>query len=123
MRITKARTAINNIFEKNHKPLSAPELLILLTKQNVNVNKTTVYRELDFLKKGNLIREVVWDDSVMRYETSDPNCHHHVVCKHCGKVSPVHINEDLLLASVEKQSHYKLDKHIIEFFGLCSECK
>ena len=44
-RITKARAAILELLEKSNAPISADEIVVSL-----GVNKSTVYRELDFLK-------------------------------------------------------------------------
>lgn len=123
MRKTKTRSAILSIFEKDPKPLSVQDLLSLLSNKNLHVNKTTVYRELSFLKDKALVREVIWDDSVVRFEKNDPHCHHHVVCKSCGKVEPIRVDELSVFSDVKKQSHFQLESHIMEFFGLCPNCK
>ncbi|MBP7119059.1 transcriptional repressor [Candidatus Woesebacteria bacterium] len=120
---TKARIALLALFNEDPTPLSAQEIRQNLERRNITVNKTTIYRELDFLLKEHVVREVMWDDSVVRYEKDDPHCHHHAVCKGCGKIEPVNVNEHQLITDVETQSHFTIQKHIVEFFGLCPTCK
>ena len=122
MRNTKTRRALLDLFDSNSKPVSATEVLDHLAHNKMFVNKTTVYRELSFLRERGIVREVIWDDSVVRYEKHDPECHHHVVCKICGHVEPVQVDERTLFESVAKQSRFKIATHIVEFFGVCPKC-
>ena len=57
-RITPARKKIIEIFSDKTNPLSAQKVSLLLTNKNIEVNKTTIYRELDFLLKNGFITEL-----------------------------------------------------------------
>lgn len=118
MRETKARQSLIQIIKQTSFPVSARELQNLL-----NVNKTTIYRQIEFLKRENLVREINFGDGKIRYERVDEECHHHVVCGNCGKIEDVRIEERTLIQTIEKQSNFKIDKHSIEFMGLCASCQ
>lgn len=105
-------------------PLAAPEILQALEKKKLAVNKTTVYRELDFLLEQDIAQEVEFGDKKKRYEISDKH-HHHVVCVECKNVEDVDLQQDLDEAErkIAKQKGYTIINHSLEFFGLCANCK
>ncbi len=106
-----------SLLEKMKLPVSVPEIL-----NEVQANKTTIYRELDnFIKEG-LVSEVEFGDGKKRYELANKKHHHHVVCKNCGRVADIEIDEKELLSSLN-QTDFKIENHSLEFFGLCGSCK
>ncbi len=123
MRKTKIRSNLLDIFENTPKPLSAPEIVLTLKKINIHANKTTIYRELAFLKENGFVREVLWDDNITRFEKSDPNCHHHLVCTNCNCVEDFNLDHKFLFKKINENSKFKIMNHSIEFFGLCSNCQ
>jgi len=122
-RMTKARRVILTIFSKHPAPLSAIDVLENLKQQQVNVNKTTVYRELSFLVNSEVIKEIHFGDSKVRYESTDEHHHHHVICDNCGKVDDLSLDESFLLKQIEKNTDFSIKRHNLEFFGICKECK
>ncbi|KKR72638.1 MAG: hypothetical protein UU14_C0003G0001, partial [Candidatus Roizmanbacteria bacterium GW2011_GWB1_40_7] len=50
-RIGRVRKNIVELFENSTKPISAQDIVELLFHKNISANKTTVYRELDFLRE------------------------------------------------------------------------
>ena len=109
---------------KAQAPLAALDILQVLEKKKLQVNKTTVYRELDFLGENNIVQEVEFGDKKKRYEISDKH-HHHVVCVQCKRVEDVDLEKDLDMEErkIAKQKGYKIINHSLEFFGLCAKCK
>lgn len=113
MALPKTRSKIIDILNKSNAPISA---LDLLTK--IKVNKTTIYRELFFLLGSGLINEVDFGDKKKRYELKDQKHHHHLVCLNCKTVVDVNIKE-----SFNTPKDFKVIRHNLEFFGLCSSCQ
>lgn len=124
-RLTNIRKAILGLLVKSHEPLSSLGLQSLLLQKEMSVNKTTVYRELAFLKKQNIVRELQFRDSVKRYEIMPENHHHHIVCVNCEKVEDVELKKDLDKAErmISKNMNFKIINHSLEFFGLCAKCQ
>ncbi|MCW1930069.1 MAG: transcriptional repressor [Candidatus Kerfeldbacteria bacterium] len=124
-RVTKARSALLSILDKKHSPLSAMELQKLLERKGIIVNKTTIYREIDFLIAQNIIHSVALGDEATRYELSSRDHHHHIQCTSCGNVVDLPLNNEL--KEIEKQitrgTGYMIEKHALEFFGLCKNCQ
>jgi Fe2+ or Zn2+ uptake regulation protein len=89
----------------------------------LKVNKTTVYRQIEKLLINGQILEVELGDGKKRYEINTESHHHHLVCKNCGKLEDIILNENVILNEVSKKTKFKIEKHSLEFFGLCEDCK
>jgi len=123
-RITKLRKGLLTLLSPKHAVLSAPEIMKTLAKKNISVNKTTIYRELDFLLSHNIVREVDLLDGLKRYELKDSGHHHHIVCRACKKIECVEMHDDLcaLEKKISSKYKFKIESHVLEFFGLCGQC-
>lgn len=90
--------------------------------EKLKVNKTTVYRQIDKLLLENKILEVELGDGKKRYELKDLKHHHHLVCKKCGTIDDIEIDEKMILGSLSKKTSFKIESHSLEFFGTCVNC-
>jgi len=124
LRITKLRKFLLQILLKNKEPLSVEDLISSLSKHKINVHKTSVYRQLDVLKKVEIIREIQFGENKKRYEIFSDNHHHHLVCNDCGKIEDIESDKDLdiLESKIIKEKKFKVTSHLLEFFGLCAKC-
>lgn len=124
-RLTKARSMLIQVLEENQTPLSIDDLIKKLESKKTSVNKTTVYREIQFLEKQNVISAVEFGDGKKRYELSGPNHHHHIVCLNCGRIKDIPLSKDLDKheKNIAKITNYKIINHSLEFFGYCQNCK
>lgn len=125
-RLTKTRLAVLNIFSEHHKPLSVVEILLYLKKTGLLVNKTTVYREMEFLIEKNIVVAVFLDEKHTKYELNLGH-HHHLVCRNCGMIQEVEMKEieDLFLLiekKLKKKNKFTHISHSLEFFGTCEKC-
>jgi Fe2+ or Zn2+ uptake regulation protein len=118
IRVTSSRTQLIEILSHTQEPITVKEILEKIT----GADRATVYRELSFLKKENIIREVSFGEGKSRFEIQGDDCHHHLVCEKCGSVQEVKLNESAILKQIPKSAHFKLTRHAIEFFGLCAGC-
>lgn len=125
-RMTDVRRAVLAFFATSSKPLSAPEMLEMLHDINLSVNKTTVYRELQFLVNKNVIVELSLKQGVVHYELADLPHHHHLVCTECGDVSEVDCEEvEHGISTINKKAQkngFVIKNHKLEFYGMCGEC-
>jgi Fur family ferric uptake transcriptional regulator len=124
-RQTKSKLAIREILSTSEKPMAAMELVEALDKRGLSVNKTTVYRELEKLLLKGEISEVDFGEGQKRYEITHGDHHHHAVCTNCEAVVELEIEPQLeqIQSSVAKQSGFRIQKHLVEFFGLCRGCE
>lgn len=124
-RITQAREALIDILLANRRPMTVFELLAALKKRHINVNKTTVYREIEFLKTNNILHEIQFAERSKRYEIATDDHHHHLVCINCDRVTDVKLSQELAREEnrIAKATGFTILNHSLEFFGLCAQCK
>lgn len=125
-RITRVRRALTDIFLSAKRPLSAENVLLLLKKRRISVNKTTVYRELDFLQEQELLQKLQLKGPKHYYEWRKSH-HHHVVCRECFSAQDVDVEAlEKLLPRLERhltrKTRFTRLTHSLEFFGLCRPC-
>lgn len=125
-RLTKTRLAVLEIFSREDHPLSVAEILLYLKKSGLTVNKTTVYREMEFLIEKSIVSAVFLDEKHTKYELNLGH-HHHLVCRNCGNIEEVEMKEiEDLFEVVEKKLKQKMKFtniiHNLEFFGICGKC-
>ena len=123
-KMTPVRKNLIEVLLNSDTPLSIEEIGDLLESKGLTPNKTTLYREVEFLKGEELLQEIDFGDGKKRFEISSSH-HHHIVCINCKTVVDVPMEEDL--DSKEKQIllkfKFKPIGHSLEFFGLCSNCQ
>jgi Fur family transcriptional regulator, ferric uptake regulator len=124
-RITTLRCALVRLFTRSSAPLGALEITSSLEKEDVSVNKTTIYRELQFLVERSIIRELDFLEGKKRYEIlSEHSRHHHLVCTNCSGITCVDVPNDLssLHHALGTTHGFKVTHYVLEFFGLCFSC-
>jgi Fe2+ or Zn2+ uptake regulation protein len=123
-RYSLAREAILDSITESKTPLSYFDIHGLLSKKKLRVNKTTVYRELAFLKEQKLIKELQFNDGVKYYELTPNNHHHHIICNNCETIDHVDLEKDLEKQeqSIFENTKFKVLSHSLEFYGLCKTC-
>jgi Fur family ferric uptake transcriptional regulator len=122
-----ARTAILRVFASSDSPLSVPDIERRIVSGARRFNKTTVYREIEFLKAAGYVTELALRNDVALYELASPH-HHHLVCVDCGTVRDV--DTDMEAASwkreerrIERKEGFHLLGHSLAFFGQCAKCR
>lgn len=124
LKITRTRRFLAVIFQKNRLPLSEAEIRTKLLKLGVNVNKTTIYRELAQLRNSKFVKEIEFGDGKKRFELNSGH-HHHLVCTKCMKVEEVELENELAKfeKEISKIRNFEITNHALEFFGFCKKCK
>lgn len=124
-RMTRLRKALIGVFADNGLPMSAEKLMELLCASGTPVNRTTVYRELAFLKEKGIILEIQFlHERVKRFELASLVHHHHLVCLRCNKIEDIVLENDLVdqERSILRSRGFKVTNHMLEFHGICRGC-
>jgi Fe2+ or Zn2+ uptake regulation protein len=122
-RMTKIKKAIIDILSENNCLLSKQELVDKLKAKKIRPNRSTIYRELQFLTKNNIIIKNTIA-SVDYYEIPQDH-HHHLVCLSCNSISEVKIGNHLEKQEkqIVKQKKFNIINHMLEFYGYCHKCQ
>jgi len=124
-RLTRARQSIIDILSTGNVPLSLTDIKKNLEKKDIKADRTTVYREVLFLKKQGVICEIPVGGGRKGYKVCRDAHHHHLICIRCNKVEEIAFKKTLLSKEkeVSQQKNFKVLDHLLEFYGLCGDCQ
>lgn len=120
---TPIRSAVLDVFESTHTPLSIKDIL---KKLQISADEATVYRVVRFFVESNIVIPILLQKNSACYELASHNHHHHIICNDCGAI------EDIESVSLEKVLNKITDNskkfrvvstHSLEFFGTCMVCQ
>lgn len=122
-KLTEDRRALIEDMSHRDRLVSIGDLIE--TGAQLGVSRPTVFRLLDVLVEQKLaVRFTKEGGSRTYYTFCTPDHHHHVICTNCGRVEPVeapYLEKELSMISA--LTGYDLDRHNLELFGLCPECR
>lgn len=123
-KMTHARRAIVNLLLQQNAPVSALEVHAQLQKRKIDVSNVTVYRELAFLEAEGFLQGAMFNDGVKRYCQAEEGHHHHLICTKCETIQDMEMENDLdsIEKKIRKEKSFKVQSHVLEFYGLCSRC-
>ena len=123
-RITKIRRLILDLLSQNQKPIPSSKIQSYLSKNKASAHRTTIYRELLFLKEQKIIRELRLGENKRHYELMPENDHHHIICVNCEKIEDIELSKHLRVEErmITKNKKFKILMHSLEFYGLCGDC-
>ncbi len=105
-------------------PLSASQIYSNLKSAGSDIDRATLYRTLNCFVGLGLVGKTQFKGKEAKYELIDEkNHHHHLICDHCGSVSDIPLNEDVLIKGVEGKTKFRVLSHTLEFYGLCRNCQ
>lgn len=124
IRKSAARDAILFTLSASDRPVSAHQIMNALLEKDLRFNKTTIYRELETLKRLGHIHELFLRNDVALYELSGKH-HHHVLCTACGDIRHIHLPEPEEWAEekLTLEDGFLVMDHSLEFFGVCRKCQ
>lgn len=119
-----SREAIRAVLASSREPVSVHQLMDRMARKGKIFNKTTVYRELEILKRLGSVRELFLRNDVALYELSGEH-HHHVLCTACGNIQPIHLPEpkEWVAEKLVLEDGFLVTDHSLEFFGMCRNCQ
>ncbi|MCK5706822.1 MAG: transcriptional repressor [Candidatus Aureabacteria bacterium] len=133
-RWTLSRQAIIEALSSTSDHMSAEEVYNAVQKKHSSIGLATVYRTLEILVGMAVVLSFDFGDKRARYELAErfskKDHHHHLVCNDCGKVVEYteFIGDEIELLNktekgLSKKYNFKIDNHVIQFYGLCKKCQ
>lgn len=124
-RFTPLRRRVLELVWRKHQPITAYEVLALLSEGRKRVAPPTVYRALDFLIEEGFVHRI---ESLNAFVgCSDPEHKHQghfMICTKCSNVTEM--NEASLHSVIEraaKENGYTYENSILEIAGICANCR
>ncbi|WII71861.1 Fur family transcriptional regulator [Bdellovibrio sp. 22V] len=125
MKLTQQRSQMLKILLNHPEPISADEIFKKFDSKAEGMDLVTIYRILKKFEDAQIVSRMEFGDGVARFELAleSGHHHHHVICRHCQRVEPLHICDlDQHIKMVETMG-YKQVSHRLDFFGVCSQCQ
>lgn len=125
MKLTQQRSQLLKILLHHPEPVSADEIFKQIEDKSGGMDLVTVYRILKKLEEALIVTRQEFGDGVARFELTleSGHHHHHVICRQCQRVEPLHICDlDQHIKMVESMGYSQVS-HRLDFFGVCSRCQ
>lgn len=122
-RITKVRKEILGILSGEECLISQSDILLYLKKIELNPNRSTIFRELAFLVKNNIVVKNTISGTDY-YEIASCH-HHHLVCLKCKAICKVEADDNLAKQEkkLSKKNKFQITNHSLDFYGYCRKCQ
>jgi Fur family ferric uptake transcriptional regulator len=126
IRITGQRRILIETIQAADRHLDAATLLELARQRDKEINRATVYRTLDLLKKLRLIDELDLmhlNGEKHFYEAKTNIDHVHLACFECGRIEEFATPQfERLKAEISRQKGFHIRVTRLEVGGRCSQC-
>jgi Fur family transcriptional regulator, ferric uptake regulator len=127
LRLTHQRRTILGVVETAQQHLDAAQILERARKIDPGIDRVTVYRTLNLLKRHGLIDEL--DLMHMQgekhyYERRPQRDHIHMACLRCGKIMELESDLfDRLKGQIQRDCRFRIVVSRLEIGGYCSDCR
>jgi Fur family ferric uptake transcriptional regulator len=124
LRATNQRALILDIIRKGKGHLDADEIYRRAREKEPRLSLSTVYRNLQTLKKLGLVEEVHFDEEHHHYEVKPSTEHHHLVCLGCGRVIEFEYPlSSLVKRNVTEAKDFEITGSEVRMTGYCDRCR
>ena len=123
-RLTPQRVAILETLHSSDAHVTAEDILAQVRARHPNVNRSTIYRTLELLKKLDLVAETDFGEGRLVYHHIEKGHHHHLICRRCSKV--VDVDESILDPFKElliRRFQFVADIKHLAIYGHCLDCQ
>ncbi len=121
LRVTPQRFAVYaNLLARADHP-TADDILGDLNQEAPTSSQATVYSSLQALRDAGLVREVLLDQGVCRYDANVAP-HHHFRCRACGEIEDIAWEEFQGVNVGQLRPRLKVDGYEVTVHGLCDRC-
>lgn len=121
LRVTPQRFAVYaNLLDRADHP-TAEQVLYDLNQNAPTSSQATVYTSLQALCEVGLVREVLLEEGIRRYD-ANVMPHHHFRCGRCGTIEDIPWEDVPEVSLSQVRSGLKIESYEITFHGICESC-
>ena len=124
LRLTPQRDMLLRVLSSSVGHPTADELVRKVRKGLPSVSHATVYRNVQELVRAGLVGILERSSGAVQYEIN-PEHHHHFVCRGCGDVWDVYL-QNVGIKVDRRRSQLKgfqIDRREVQLHGLCPRCR
>jgi Fe2+ or Zn2+ uptake regulation protein len=123
-RLTGPRRRMAELLDRRRGTFTAADLLDDAGRRAQPIGRATVFRALELYTELGLLERIDLPTGEHAYVVCEPEHHHHVVCRSCGKSVEVEDSGlQTVVSEIARRSRYLVDTHRLELFGLCPACQ
>ena len=123
LKATPRRLAMLTLLLSSDQPLTAEEIELILAKQGLSADLSTVYRALNTMCDKAVLQKSVHLDGVVYYSMHAEQHHHQLVCESCHRCIEIDSCPlEQLSRSLREQTGYTITGHQFEISGICPDC-
>ncbi len=124
-RMTAERLAVAELIASRNGAFETADLVADSKRRQLGVARATIFRTLELLTGLGAVERLDLPNGDHSYVRCDSRSHHHhLVCTRCQRaVDLEQIGMTPIIADIERQTGYRVDRHRVELFGLCPSCQ
>lgn len=124
LRMTSQRALILNIIKQASGHLDADAVYRIARERQPSLSLSTVYRNLQALKKLGLVQELHFGESHHHYEAKSSTDHHHLLCLDCGKVLEFACGlSQQMKQDISRKKGFEVTGVEVHMVGYCASCR
>lgn len=121
LRVTPQRYAVYaNLLSRTDHP-TVDQILSDLNSDFPVSSQATVYASLQALHQAGLVREVLLEEGVTRYD-ANVQPHHHCRCRECGSIEDIDWETFATLDLSRLPIPFSAERYEVTVYGLCVQC-
>ena len=123
-KLTTARATVLGVIESHEGHMTSAEILEAVAGRDATIGRASVFRTLDLLTRLAIIRPTYTaGSSTPTYVLMPDGHHHHIVCVQCHQTIEFQdCGLGVLGERLEHEFGIKLTGHLLEFYGVCTDC-
>ena len=123
LRVTAPRLAVLAVVD-SRPHIAAEDVAIHVRERLGAVSTQAVYDALRVCTATGLMRRIEPAGSPARYECRTGDNHHHLVCRHCGRIEDVDCATGETPCLIASEDHgFVIDEAEVVYWGSCPECR
>lgn len=121
-KMTQQRQEILRLLTQKKGHWSAQEIHQAIGERFSGLSLDTVYRNLKYLCKMGILKELDFQDGRSRYEIRGSHHHHHLLCLGCGEAIELTLCPLHALEEAAQKEEFRITGHSLKVFGYCRAC-
>lgn len=123
--LTKGRRRVLEILLQQHRALGAYDILEQLRDNGLGAQPPTAYRALEFLVAQGLAHKIEHLNAFIACDCpGEDHAPAFLICRACSNVAEAHSDSTRdFIDETAKQAGFQAETTVVEFFGLCPNCR